>query len=290
MFRIPQKQLIINSASQLRILKYDGSATYIDIASPLLASDGFFLEGFLQPVLFGSLQAVVSTTLIKATAGAAGAAQVATFTTNAGLAGVDASSENFRIVYQSMKLSPVEYQNQPIEKHYQVSTTLGIAATANNTATAIKNAIAADKNSPVTATVGTNVVTMTAKEAGVTFTLYVTPAARGGAMTGTFAVTTPATLDVNTYEDLKSKNWSKGDHLGQYDVDRDAEAFPLFGTTYKSYRFILKSTPLMSTNLLIPSEKAVVNSVQTEFMLFIANGLTLQTTMDLVVADANTAA
>lgn len=289
MERIPQKQLIVNSASQLRILKYDGSATYVDIASPLLASDGFFLEGFLQPILFGSLQAVVSTTLIKSTAGAAGVAQVATFTTNAGVAAIDASSENFTIMYVGLKLAGTEYQNQPLLKHYQVSATLGVAPTANNTATAIKNAIAADKNSPVTATVATNVVTITAKEAGVSFTLFTTPLSRGAGMSGTFAVTTQPTLDVNTYEDLKNKNWAKGDQFGAFDFDRHAEIFPVFGQTYKSYRFILKSTPLMATNIFIPSEKAVVNSIQTEFMLWIANGLTHQTTMDLVVADANTA-
>src|SRR5258705_10636413 len=139
MFRQPVKQLIINSATQVEFLKYDGSATYIDIVSPALATDGFFLRGFLQPILFGSLKAVVSTTLIKAVAGVAGAKQVATFATNA-VTG-DCSSENFIIQYVSLKLSPMEYQNQSLIKHYQVSATMTLNATAAQVATQIALAI-----------------------------------------------------------------------------------------------------------------------------------------------------
>lgn len=290
MFRIPQKQLIVNSASQLRILKYDGSATYIDIASPLLASDGFYLEGFLQPLLFGSLAPVVSTTLITAVAGSTGTKSISTFTCNA-IVG-NAAGENFVLTYNSLKLSPVDYQNQPLKKHYQLSATLANNATAIQAATAIVNAINADGvAAPVTAANGgTAVVTLTAKEAGVDILLTPTPAVAGGLMTGVYAVTTPPTVDINTYEELKNVNWVKGDALGSFDFDRHAEIFPVAGQTYKSYRFIIKSTPLMSTNLLVPGEKAAVNSIQTEIKLWIANGLTHQTTMDLVVADANTAA
>lgn len=293
MFRIPQKQLIVNSSAQLRILKYDGSATYIDIVSPVLTgssnSSGFFLEGFLGPTLFGSMKAVVGSTLLLAVAGAAGNKQVATFIPDNGTLG-DASSFNFVILYQALKLSPTEYQNQPLMKHYQLSATLGTNPANTVIATAIGNAISADKNSPVTLTsVAGSTVTLTAKEVGVTFSLIPATAFRGGTVTGTFAVTTPASNDIGTYDDLKNLNWAKGDQYGHYDVDRNAEYFPVFGQTYKSYRFILKSTPLMSTNLLVPSEAAAANSIQTEFRIWIANGLTLQTTMDLVVADANSA-
>lgn len=283
MFRLPQKQLIVNSATQLRVLKYDGSATYIDIVSPALATDGFFLEGFLQPLLFGSLKAVVSTTLIKAVAGAAGSAQVATWVINA-VTGGDASGEDFQLVYQHLKLSPVENQNQPLMKHYQVSATLGSNPTAVNTAIAIAAAINADKNCPVTVSRSSATLTFTAKEAGVAFTLYNKAPVRGGLITAAFTVTTVPTLDIGTYDDLKNINWSKN-----VDFDRNAEFFPVYGQTYKSYRFIIKSTPFMPSGNNVASEAPRANSAESEVRLWIANGLTLQTTMDLVVADANAA-
>lgn len=284
MFKHPSKQIIINSASQVEFLKYDGSATYTDIVSPSLATDGFFLRGFLQPILFGSLKAVVSTTLIKAVAGAAGNKQVATFVTNA-VTG-DCSSENFIIQYVSLKLSPTEYQNQPLIKHYQVSATMALNATNAQVATAIAAAITADKNAPVTAAAVSNTVTITAKESGVEFILVPTPANRGGLITGTFTVTTAPTVDIGTYDDLKNINWAKGTPTGPLLFDQNAEYFPQFGQTYKSYRFILKGTPFNSSEL-IPSLEP--GTVDREVRLWIANGLTAQTTMDLIVADANTA-
>lgn len=281
MFRIPQKKLIVNVASQLNIKKYDGSATYVDIVSPALLTDGFWLEGFLQPVLFGSLKAVVSTTLIKSTAGSTGNKQVATYVASA-ITG-DASGAPFVVQYQAQQLAPVEFQNQPLQKHYTLSATLGVNPANTAVATAIGAAINADKNAPVTASVASATVTLTAKDAGVDFLLFgkVT-----GLIAGTFTVTTAASQDINTYDVLKNINWSKSDQFGNYDVDRNAEQFPLFGSTYKSYRFILKSTPF-NASMLVPSQKP--SEVDTEFEIWIANGLTLQTTMDLVVADANSA-
>ncbi len=281
MFRLPIKDIIINSATQLRILKYDGSATYIDIASPLLASDGFYLEGFLQPILFGSLKPVVGSTLIKAVAASAGVKQVATYIANA-VTGGDASGEQFTIVYEGLKLSGVEYQNQPLQKHYGVSATLGSNPSAVSVATSMQAAINADPNSPVTVSRSSATLTLTAKEVGVKFALYNTASVRGGLISGTFAVTVVPTNPIGTYDDLKNINWA-----ANVDFDRNAEYFPVYGGSYKSYRFILKSTPFNQSDL-VPSQKPT--EVDTEFRLWIADGLTLQTTMDLVVADANVAA
>lgn len=284
MFKAPIKQLIINSASQVEFLKYDGSATYVDIVSPQKATDGFFLRGFLQPILFGSLKAVVSTTLIYAQAGAAGAKQVATFACNA-VTG-DCSSENFIIRYVSLKLSPTEYQNQPLLKHYQVSASMPLNATAAQVATQIALAITTDKNSPVTATALSTTVTITAKESGVEFLLVPTPTNRGGLITGTFTVTTAPTVDIGTYDDLKNINWAKSSNTGPLLFDQNAEYFPVFGQTYKSYRFITKGTPFNSSELIPSLEPGIVDR---EVRIWIANGLTAQTTMDLIVADANAA-
>lgn len=286
MFRIPVKQLIVNNnTTQLLIKKYDGSGTYVNIGSPLLASSGFYLEGFLQPTLFGSLVVNAAASRILAVAGSTGNVQISTYVANAVSAG-NPSSEGFRIVYQNLKLSGVEYQNQPLEKHYQLSATLGATPGANAVASAITNAINADKNAPVTATVSTATVTLTGKEVGTTFTLYNTPSNRyvPGLVSGTQTVTQAASLDINTYNSLKTLKFSDN---GQVDFDRNAEFFPVVGTTYKGYTFTVQSTGFTSSQL-IPSQLPHPTA-QTQFQLWIANGLTLQTVMDLVVANANAA-
>jgi len=284
MFKRPSKQLIINSQNQVEFLKYDGSGTYVNIGGPSLATDGFFLRGFLQPILFGSLKAVVSTTLIKSTAGAAGNKQIATFACNA-VTG-DCSSENFQLQYVSLKLSPTEYQNQPLWKHYQVSATMPLNATAAQVAAQIALAITTDKNAPVTATALSTTVTITAKESNVSFLLVPTPAVRGGLITGTFTVTTAPTADIGTYDDLKNINWAKSSPTGPLNFDQNAEVFPVNGQTYKGYRFILKGTPFNASELIPSLEPGTVDS---DVRIWIANGLTAQTTMDLIVTNANAA-
>jgi hypothetical protein len=284
MFRIPEKQMIVNAASQLRVLKYDTTGTYVDIATPAAATDGFFLEGFAQPILFKNLKAYDGANLrIKAQAAVAAAKQVATFTCNAVVG--NAAGETFRILWDSIDKTPTEFQNVPLEKRYQVSTKAANVpnnATAIQIATAIVASINADKNAPVTAANGgTAVVTLTAKDAGIIFTLYPKDPAQAGLITGTFAVTTPASNGVNNYDNIKSINWANN-----VDFDRNAEYFPAFGATYKSYKFVLNSTPLQGAGG-IDLTSVIPNNSLTEFQLWIQTGLTLITTMDLVVADAN---
>lgn len=278
-FRLPEKQLIVNQAGQLRILNGAASATYTDIATPA-TTDGFVLEGFhFGPILLGNLKPYSGNTRIKAEAAVAAAAQVATFVANA-VTGA-AAGEPFRIVFDSLDKTPVEFQNQPLEKHYQVSVDLANNATAAQVATAITNAINADKNSPVTASVNTATVTLTAKTTGFTFRLYTKPTSQGGLITGTWTVTTPATKGINTYDNLKNINWAKN-----LDFDRNVEYFPEYGATYKSYKFVVRSTgPVSAGGTEVVGQAAPVS--ETEFQLWIKTGLTLITTMDLVVADAN---
>lgn len=287
MFRIPQKQIVVNSNSQLRILKYDGSGTYINIGSPLLASTGFYIEGLARPLLFGELNVIPGAAVrIKSVAGSAAVVEIGTWTMNA-ITG-NASSENFKIVFQRPSLSGVEYQNQPLEKHYQVSATnLAVNATATQVATAITASIQADyvKGGPFSATSSGAVVTITAREAGVNFTPYNTLGSRyvPGLISGAWVVTQAAALSINDYDALKTLKFADG---LQVDFDRNAEYFPQFGQTYKGYEFITHEPTLNASELIPGMDKP---SVTNGFKIWIANGLTLQTTMDLVVTNANAA-
>lgn len=277
MFRIPEKQIIINQVSQMRVLNLAGSGTYTDITTPA-TTDGFYLEGFLQPVLFSKLKLYATNLRIKAEVAVAPVAQTATFVCNA-VTGA-AAGEPFRIVYDSLDKTPTEYQNVPIEKHYQVSVNLAVNATAIATATAIVAAINADKNSPVTASNGgTATVTLVAKNTNMSFVLYTKPVSQGGLITGTFTVTVAPTKGINNYDNLKNINWAKN-----LDFDRNVEFFPEYGATYKSYKFIIQSTGFMASP---DVAGGVPPTSETEIQLWIKTGLALITTMDLVVADAN---
>lgn len=277
MIRIPEKQIIINNANQIVILKKDGSGAYVDIVTPAKA-DGFILQGFLGPVEFQNLKEYATNVRIKSQVAAAAVKQTATFTANAVVG--SAANEPFRIVWDSLDKTPTEFQNVPLEMRYQVSDTLANNATAIAVATAIVNAINANKNSPVTASSGgTAVVTMVAKEENISFKLYTKPASQGGLITGAFAVTVAPTKGINTYDALKSINWAKN-----MDFDRNVEYFPEFGATYKSYKFILKSLGFTASPDIAGALPA---TAETEFQLWVKTGLSLITTLDLIVADAN---
>lgn len=282
MIRIPEKQIIVNNVNQVRALKYDKSATYIDIVTPAAATDGFALEGFTEPVLFKNLKAWDGANLrIKAQAAVAAAKQVATFTTNAVVG--SALGEPFRIVWDSADKTPTEFQNQPLEKHFQVSidpANVPVNATAIQIANSMVAAINADKYAPViAANGGTAVITLTAKNFNESFKLYTKPASQGGLITGTFAVTTPVTRGINTYDELKSINWATG-----LDFDRNVEYFPEYLATYKSYKFIIQSTGFMK-DANVANAQAPIS--ETECQLWVKTGLALITTLDLIIADAN---
>ncbi len=279
MIRIPEKQIIINNANQISVLKKDGSGAYTDITTPA-TTDGFILLGFLGPVAFGDLKAYSGNTRIKAEAAVAPAKQVATFTP-AAVTG-NATGENLRLVWDSLDKTPTEFQNQPLEKIVQLGTVVN-NATAIQVGTAIGAAINADKNAPVTAAVngGTGVVTLTAKDTNVTFRLYTKPTAQGGLVTGTWAVTTPATKGINNYDNLKNINWAKN-----LDFDRNVEYFPEYGATYKSYKFIVKNTGFVASPD-IAGAVPPANGSEVEIQLWVKTGLSTITTLDLIVADAN---
>lgn len=272
MFQIPVKEIIVNSDDQVKLLNGADSTAYADgdVAS---ASDTFILEGFLNDKISqNDMQALSfsgsSTELIKITPTAAAAHDVDYQITGVGTVAVGSV---FRLMFESLDGTPTEYQNQPIQKIYQIS---GTIATAANIASRVKETIDADPDSKVTVAVSTDTLTFTAKETGVRVRFFFEDAGVGAASDNT----APA-LSVGHYADLKNINWSKN-----FDVDRNAEYFPRKGNTYNIYYFEVNSTGfLASSGGSVPSE--VKASARTGFRIYAAVGTQLDTDLNLLKGD-----
>lgn len=252
MFNLPVKEIIVNSDAQVVLREDDGTA-YADNDIVADTTGGFILDGFINEVLWGSLTAsstaggyknsylrfaTGSDMMIKTTT-SAGVAEIVTFTITA--TGTAKAGDTYRFVYDSLNITPTEFQNRPIEKRYQLSVD---CATAEAIETELIAAIGRDPNSLMTvASGGTGVLTMTAKTAGQTVRGYVGQYSVVGqttyAVTGVNAVTTPAALPVNTYDSLKNINWAKN-----FNIDTNINYMPLPGAAYTSYYFEVVTTQL----------------------------------------------
>jgi len=133
--------------------------------------------------------------------------------------------------------------------------------------------INADDNAAVVATYDDVTLTLTAKNFRESFNLYTS------AIAGTFATGTPAVDWVNDYENLKTKQW-----VADLDFDRNAEYFPQKGAKYNSYLYEIISEQDTGGHT-VPSQVAV--QAKTQFMVFVKQGLTLDTALDAMATDMN---
>jgi hypothetical protein len=267
-FILPVKEIIVNDDSQVRLLDEAGAA-YTALKNNTPTTGGFQLEGFLSAVNSSALQLLKAATRIIKDTPSAGAAEVKTFTVTSTSSPADAV---FRIMYESLDLTPVEFQNQRQEKRYQISAAQASAATIGPKIAAVINA---DKFAPVTASAAGAVVTLTAKQKGVKFNLYSTDFA------GTEATTTPAALPLNTYDYLKNINWAKN-----VDFDRNLNWNPLPGISYNSYYFeILSDSVAQLGHSQVPGEKHAQSL--NGFKLWVKTGLALDTALTDLAADMN---
>lgn len=263
---IPVKDIIVNEDSQVVLLNASGTAYSNSDASP--STGGIILEGFLSPgtvlgsefdILYASMRILKQTTV-------AAVAQVATLVLSSTLVLADAT---FRLVYQSLDLTPTEFQNVPVEKRYQIpvqSTTAGIGA-------AIIAAINADKYAPVTVT-GSTTLTFTAKKTGVNFWFY------SDTIAGTWAVGTAASSGNGIYDTLKNINWSQN-----FDIDRNLEWLPRKGASYTQYYFRITKNNAAGGSNAFPS--LAKQAIKTDYRLYVRNGLTLETAMNLLTTNMN---
>lgn len=317
MFNIPVKEIIVNDDSQVRLLDeagvaFDGSSN----SAPGTAGAGFILEGFLSKVLSSDLQLLASATRIIKTTPSNGTVNTVGYTVTAASGGK--KGDVFRLVYESLDLTPTEFQDQPVEKQYQ----LGVDCA--NAAAVIAELVAqinADKFAPATALAGrsnsatptqndSDKIILVGKKVGVSIALYVgsyasvdqttytialtklantygfrldgtTPGAIYHTSEDTFVIPADAALPVNTYDYLKNINWAKN-----LDFDRNMNWMPLPGVSYNGYYFEVNGTVQDTVGSSpIPSQKN--NTVKYGVKLWVKTGLTLATALDALVTDVN---
>jgi hypothetical protein len=294
---IPVKEIIVNDDSQVRLLEDDGTAYLAADASP--SAGGFILEGFLSLLLGSQLQLLRAATRIIKDTPAAGVPETAAYTITAA-AGILKDSI-FRVVTDSIDLTPTEFQNRPLEKRYQTSAASTNAAT---TVAQMVAAINADKNATVTAFAGFNnaspvqddsaKIVLVAKSPGIKVDLYMSTSVAGITLAkvangttvyhtaeDTSVTTAVATLPINTYDYLKNIEWHKN-----LDFDRNMNWMPLPGKTYNSYYFEVNGTAKVGhADGSLPSE--VPGAIRTGYKVWAVVGSTLATKLDLLVTDMN---
>ena len=302
-FKIPIKQIIVNSDDQARLLEDDGSVYADGDCTP--SAGGFIVEGFSSLILGSELEVMDgSTTRIISEAAAVAVAEISSFDLSSLTSGGSAG-DVFRLVYESLDHEEVEHQNFPLEKRYQLS-----ADTADAAATVVDlvNVINADAEAPVVAYAGFNNVTpaqddsgkilLIAKDTGINFYLYseklsISSAEKDAVGTtvyhtaeGTNNDTILASRGLGNYDSLKTKHWPDAFDNPNYSLDRGIEYFPQKGATYTSYRFRAAHANQISSGG-NPQPGEVTSNVLTDYYMFVQTGTTLETQMDLLVGDVN---
>lgn len=319
MFQIPVKEIIVNDDSQVRLLEDDGTA-YADNDVTNTAG-GFILEGFLNEIIWTAAAAAGTARdgkgsyvnpwsgtdkMVKISA-AAGVVETTAFAITA--ANGAKKGDVYRIVHDSLDLTPTEFQNRPVEKRYQ----LGVdCANAGAIVAALVAQINADPDALVTAYAGFNNATpaqddsakivLVGKIAGVSVNLYVgeysvwdqttyTVALAKSAVGATVyhtvedtSVTTAApALPVGTYDALKNINWAKN-----FSIDQNINWMPLPGASYNTYYFEVRSQTLAQQLGGDPSPNLLQNNQVYGVRLYVKSGLTLDSALTLLEADLNT--
>lgn len=308
MFKLPVKEIIVNSDSQVRLLNNADGAAYTASTNLTPSTGAFQLEGFLSPIASTQLQLLTTATRIRKTASSAGVtAKVAYAITISGTGSPSAKAgDTYRVVTDSLDLTPTEYQNRPTEKRYQLSVD---CANAGAIATELVARINADPKSQVIAYKGFNnaspaqddstKIVLVAKTAGVSVALYVgeysvvgqtaysvslTKSANAATVyhtaEDTSVTTSDAALPVGTYDALKNINWAKN-----FSIDQNINWMPLPGVDYDTFYFEVNKAVANLGNDPIPNEKHA--DTRFEVRLYVKSGLTLETALDALVTDMN---
>ena len=295
--KIPEKVFIINSDAQARLLEEDGTVYTDGDVTPSAGS--FILEGFLPIVAGAALELLTTATRIRLDtpqAAVAGAIEVEVLVASGCNAG-----DMFMVRSKNQLLTPTEMQQYlPLEKRYQMTTAVVAGTDSEDTiVTQMVATINADPNAHVVAavkaggTVNSGIIVLTAKTPGETVEFYISDqnAASGLNVAGPTTLTydgqnwyvlTAALQDQNNYGALKNINWAKN-----LDFDRNVEYQPEYGASYDSYYFEVNWTPKDVGGHGIPSIDPSQQAGKTAFKLYVKQGLTLNTAMDLLAGDVN---
>jgi len=269
-FDIPIKKMIVNRDDDVRLLSnadtppaayQDGDVTYAN-------GKAFLLEGFGQWVKGSELvQLDAYGRRVKKQGPTAAVKQVATYLVTSTSA---SAGDVVRIVVEPIgRKYDVEYQQVPITKYFTINEAETSAA---GIADALNDAIDADDDAPVTTSLSTATLTLTAKNYYEKFTVY------SDDITGTFTVTQAPVAGIGTYEELKNIEWASN-----LDFDRNVQYMPEKGTTYNHYYFEATKSPTAKGDQEIPSGTG--NSIVTRYHLWVKDGLDLETALDLLVGD-----
>jgi hypothetical protein len=257
-FSIPVKQIIINADSQVDVVE----------TSLLPASGSLAISGFLSTAITGpQFELLAAATRIRVVAAAAAVKEDADYTFTLGAAAGDV----IIVRENSLLLTPTEFQNQDIDKRYQ----LPLCADAAATAVAAAAAINADPYAKVVATApGAGVLTLVSKLVGREFNVY-TSENNVTLLEPVAPVKDPdavATLGTGIYDTLKNIEFSKN-----IEEDRNQEYYPKKGTQYNQYYFEVNWTTVDLGGHDVPS--LLPASGRTAFQMWIADGLTADTEM-----------
>ena len=322
MHYLPAKEIIVNDDSQVIAREDDGTAYADNDIAAGSNTGGLILDGFLNDIIWSTATAaaanankgaknsyfklLASATRMIRTTPSNGVPETAAWAITA--AGGAKKGDTYRIVFDSLDLTPTEYQNRPVEKRYQ----LGVdCANAAAIVAALVAQINGDPDSLCIAYAGFNNVTpaqddsakivLVGRNVGVSVNLYVgeysvwdqtaysvTLAKSAAAATvyhtaeDTSVTTAIATLPVNTYAALKNVNWAKNFH-----IDRDVNWMPLPGATYNSYYFEVVTQVAQTQPGNDPNVGEVKGVQEFPVRVYAKVGTTLATALDLVTTDLN---
>lgn len=94
------------------------------------------------------------------------------------------------------------------------------------------------------------------------------------------AITVAATLPLNTYEFLKNKEWSRN-----FDLDRNAEYFPVRGKNYTSFYFEANFSASIAGGYAVPSQLNADG--KTGYRVYAIEGSALETALDALATAVN---
>lgn len=298
-FKLPVRQFIINDDIQ-GVLRADKAGTFSDYGGatdldPATATHLFKITGQTDWTKVTDLQELASAVRVRKQVWASAVKPIKAYTVTSSAV---SAGDVFRIVWDSLDKTPVEYQNIPLEKRYQFSAD---QATVANVIANMVAVINADENSPVVAYAGFNNATpaqddsdkivLIAKNFREDFEIYpstngtlaLTEVAAGTTVYHTVEDTNDDTVAasdyVNDYENLKNKQW-----VADLDFDRNAEYFPQKGAKYNSYFYKVDFTQDTGGHT-VPGQKAVTGEVT--FIFYVKQGIALDTALDAFATDMN---
>jgi len=298
--KIPLFQYLVNNDNQA-VLKADKAGTISDYAGgtnllPGTATHLFRLEKELPWIKATQLVELESAVRVRKSVWVDAVEKIGAYTVVSTTA---SKGDVFRLVTNSLDLTPTVFQNIPTEKRYQLGSD---CTTKVEIVAAIVAAINADPDAPVTAVAGFDdsggtttqndedkVILLNKNKREYTnmyvggadpFTITALNVGTDVAYVANTAYTTVNASDyVNDYETLKNVQWVTDLHF-----DRNAEYYPEQGAKYNSYYFEVDWEQDTGGDS-VPGQKAVTGN--SKFIVYVKQGTALDTAMDAFATDMN---